>query len=401
MFTKREKDMNLNKVIIFVLFYCQSNLLTTFGINQDYLGYVLAVLGLLLFLLNYKKMKLKLELWMLIAYFLMLAIRYSTGILSDSIRFSVNLILPVLLVISVPNEIKTKKQKDILHFAFISLCVFCAIESCLVIYEAFTHTHVLTWIDTTYGSHLNKFQYRPVALVGSSVANSHVMAYLSFFILQLPLKNKIKYRLWVLNFFILMLLQGRMAMVFSLAFLMVYLLLQVLNKKMRLSNFVFLLIMLGGIIAFLFFSGFGDRVFKEDESSSQMRFKALDYALTLSINDFLYGTSNLGLQNMISDMDVTILEVSVLNQIILYGLLFTIVFTYLTFKVFYAFRSKISRTMAIITLIFGYALMNTTNGWFSGHIVVTSLLLFNKILTPTVARLFIPHKYLCIENENE
>lgn len=123
MFTKRENDMNLNKLIIFVLFYCQSNLLTTFGINQDYLGYVLAVLGLLLFLLNYKKMKLKIELWMLIAYFLMLAIRYSTGILNDSIRFSVNLILPALLVISVPNEIKTKNKKTyytlhLFHYVF-------------------------------------------------------------------------------------------------------------------------------------------------------------------------------------------------------------------------------------------------------------------------------------------
>lgn len=392
--------MNLNKIIIFVLFYCQSNLLATLGINLDYLGYVWAVLGLLLFFLNYEKEKLSIELWMLIAYFLMLAIRYNTGILTDSIRYSVNLILPILLVISIPNEINTTKQQDILHFAFISLCVFCAIESSLVIYEAFTHTHVLTWIDTTYGSHLDKIQNRPVALVGSSVANSHVMAYLSFFILQLPLKNKFKYRLWVFNFFILMLLQGRMAMVFSLAFLLVYLFLQVLDKKMHISNFVILLMGLGVIIAFLFFSGFGDRLFEEDESSSQMRFKALDYAANLSINDFLYGTTNRGLQNMISDMDVTILEVSVLNQIILYGLLFTIVFTFLTLKVFYDYRSKINRTMAIITLIFGYALMNTTNGWFSGHIVITSLLLFNKILTPTAAWLFIPHKYLCIENEN-
>ncbi len=401
MFTKREKDMNLNKVIIFVLFYCQSNLLTTFGINLDYLGYVLAVLGLLLFLLNYKKMKLKIELWMLIAYFLMLAIRYSTGILNDSIRFSVNLILPAFLVISVPNEIKTKKQKDILHFAFISLCVFCAIESFLVIYEALTHTHVLTWIDTTYGSHLDKYQSRPIALVGSSVANSHVMAYLSFFILQLPLKNKIKYRMWAFNFFILMLLQGRMAMAFSLGFLFVYLFLQVLAKKMRVSNFVFLLIVLGGIIASLFAFGFGERIFEDDEGSAQMRFKALDYVSSLSISDFVFGTTNQMLQNVISDMDVTILEISVFNQVILYGLLFTVVFTYLTFRVFYDFRSKINRTMAIITLIFGYALMNTTNGWFSGYIVVTSLLLFNKILTPTVAKLFIPHKYLCIGNENE
>lgn len=401
MFTKRENDMNLNKLIIFVLFYCQSNLLTTFGINQDYLGYVLVVLGLLLFLLNYKKMKLKIELWMLIAYFLMLAVRYSTGILNDSIRFSVNLILPALLVISVPNEIKTKKQKDILLFAFISLCVFCAIESFLVIYEALNHTHVLTWIDTTYGSHLDKYQSRPIALVGSSVANSHVMAYLSFFILQLPLKNKIKYRMWAFNFFILMLLQGRMAMAFSLGFLFVYLFLQVLAKKMRVSNFVFLLIVLGGIIASLFAFGFGERIFEDDEGSAQMRFKALDYVSSLSISDFVFGTTNQMLQNVISDMDVTILEISVFNQVILYGLLFTVVFTYLTFRIFYDFRSKINRTMAIITLIFGYALMNTTNGWFSGYIVVTSLLLFNKILTPTVAKLFIPHKYLCIGNENE
>ena len=393
--------MNLNKIIIFVLFYCQSNLLTTLGINQDYLGYVWAFLGLLLYFFNLKKEKLTTESWMLIAYFLMLAIRYCTGILNDSIRYSVNLILPALLVISVPDEIKTKKQKDILHFAFVSLCVFCVIESSLVLYEALTHTHVLTWIDTTYGSHLDKYQSRPVALVGSSVANSHVMAYLSFFILQLPLKNKVKYRLWAFNFFILMLLQGRMAMTFSLAFLLVYLFLQVLNKRMRVSNFVFLLLVLGGIIASLFAFGFGDRVFEEDEGSSQMRFEALDYVSNLSIGDFLYGTTNQGLENLISDMKVAILEVSVLNQIILYGLLFTIIFTYQTFKVFYNFRSKISRTLAIITLIFGYALMNTTNGWFSGHVVVTSLLLFNKILTPTTARLFIPRKYLCTENESQ
>ena len=161
------------------------------------------------------------------------------------------------------------------------------------------------------------------------------------------------------------------------------------------------MIVLGGIIASLFTFGFGERIFEEDEGSAQMRFKALDYVSSLSISDFVFGTTHQMLQDVISDMDVTILEISVFNQVILYGLLFTVVFTYLTFRVFYDFRSKINRTMAIITLIFGYALMNTTNGWFSGHIIVTSLLLFNKILTPTVARLFIPHKYLCIENENE
>lgn len=387
--------MNLKKIIIFALFFFQSNLLATLGINQDYIGYILAFLGLLLFLQNFRKENLHIELCILIAYVVMLLIRYCTGILNDSIRYSINLILPALLVISVPNNIKTNKQRDILHFAFISLCVFCVIESSLVLYEAFTHTHVLTWVDTTYGSHLDKYQTRPVALVGSSVANSHVMAYLSFFLLQLPLKNKIKYILWAINFFVLMLLQGRMAMTFSLAFLLVYLFLQVLDKKMRVSNFVFLLVVLGGIIASLFAFGFGDRIFEEDEGSSQMRFEALDYVSNLSIGDFLYGMTNQGLENMIIDMKVTILEVSVLNQIILYGLIFTAIFTYLTFKIFYNFRSKINKTMAIVTLIFGYALMNTTNGWFSGYIVVTILLLFNKILTPTTARLFIPHKYLC------
>ena len=385
--------MFLRKIIITLFFIFQGNVATTIGISSVYLKYTLLFLSIFL-ILKEKELRKSITGSIFLLFIILLIFRYSTGIFEDSFQISSNLVLPCLIVAALPNRIQSN-NKSLYIWAFKLLCCFFVLEVIIAVYESITHTHLLTWIDISYESHLNSIQNRPIGLAGSPLSNAQIMACLSFFILDTPLKNKYKYCLWGINFIGILLYQGRMSIVSSLLYFVFYMLIGERNSKSKFLNIIGIFIIMGSFVAVMFAMGLGSRLFiSDDGGSAEMRMKAFAFFNIYSWKDYLLGSPYANVEVVRESLNVKIIEISVLGHIILFGIIFTLAFYYLYAKLYFQIYENRQKLLKTGTLLIFFALLNTSIGWFSGYSIVSFFLIYSKLFNEGNFRKLVPQKYL-------
>lgn len=388
--------MILRKLILASFFILQGNVLSSIGIASEDFMYVLLFMTSFLFIKNGKFIK-TIEWQIFLLFIILIIFRYIIGILPESFRFACNFIIPCLLSFILPDKI-SKHNKNLYSVTFNILCVFWFAEILIALYESFSHTHLLTWIDTTYESHLNRMQTRPIGLVGAPLASSHILATLSFFILNLPLKSKYKYTLWSVNFFGILLYQGRVSIVATIFYFVLYLLIELKNHQIRFIHFGTVIAIIGCIILALFSLGLGSRLFIQDDGgSAEMRFSALTFFETYSWKDFLIGTPYADMEIVRDILNVTIIEIFVLCHFILFGILFSIGFYYLYMKLYFRIYQCRQKVLCFITLIIFFIMEATSISWFSGYVEIAFFLLTAKLLNENNLIHLIPSKYIDVK----
>ena len=385
--------MFLRKLIITIFLILQGNVLSTLGIPSEFITYILLILGFIVIIKSRNSFK-SIELKIVLLFLLMIIYRYFNGILPESFRFACNLVMPCLISYALPDSL-LRTNKKLYNLAFKLFCFFFIAEITIAMYETITHSHLLTWIDTSYDSHLNRIQTRPVGLAGASLASSHILATFSFFILNSPLKNKYKYTLWIVNLIGLLLYQGRMGIVFAIVYFTFYLFIEVKNKKISLPKFISIMTIICLIIIILLSLGLGSRLFiKDDEGSADMRLGALAFFGTFSWKNFLIGTSFKNMDYIREVLNVPVIEIFILCHFILFGILFSIFFYFLYAKLYFNIYKNKNKTLKVITLIAFFALETTSISWFSTYGEVVFFLLMAKLFNTNNLKLLISPKYI-------
>ena len=384
----------MRKLILFLFFILQGNVQSTIGIKSELYLYTLLILGIIT-LFRTHRWKDTIEFKIFAVFIILLIYRYYTGILPGSFRYACNIIIPCLISLALPSKVITMKEVSIYKFAFNLLIIFFILEILIAIYETATHSHLLQWVDVTYESHFNKIQDRPIGLVGAPLGSTHILACLSFFILNLPIKNKYKYSIWLLNFLGLLLYQGRMGIVASLLYLMFYFCVEWWTHKLKTSSLIAGLCITSMFIVGMFCLGLGSRLFTTDDSgSAEMRFEALVLFEQFSWNDFLLGNSLKTMEIIQIALGVTVIEIFELCHFILYGIIFSVTFYLLYYKLYnrnYITEQKILKTGTFIVF---FLLLSTSISWFSSFSGMTFFCICSKLLNEESIKRLIPNKYI-------
>lgn len=365
-------------------------MLTTIGIDYTQYTYMILIISSLYVIGGGKSI----ERSILFLFVALVLYRWYVGILPESFRYACNLVMPCIISFALPDKMFVG-NRSLYRLAFKLFLLFFLLEVLIAAYETFTHTHLLTWIDSSYDSHLYKVQSRPIGLTGAPLAGSHILACLSFFILNLPLKKKYKFYLWGFNFLGILFYQGRVGIVFSLLYFLFYMLCELRNKRIKVSSFIFLLILGGVFVISMFSVGFGSRLFMVDDGgSAEMRFEALNFFGIYSWKDYLLGTSYGDMEFVRELMGVTIVEIFVLCHFILFGILFSVAFYYLYAKLYFRIYRNPQKLLKIGTLILFFTMEVTSISWFSSYAEITFFFIFSKLLSSDNISSLIPHRYI-------
>lgn len=212
----------MRRIALLIIFVCQANVLTSFGFQQSsQLLYLQALVGIILLFTTWRKRDVKWEGYIFLLWLFLLSFRYMTGMINESVQYSMHLIVPALLTLALPDKISSKSDRHLYLFAFRLLLIYLLFEVGIGVYEYISKTHLFLWIDSTYDSHLHRIQNRPSGLSGSPLMNSWILAAISLCILFSSLRPKYK----IIGFSIclvgLLAYQGRMALLCSIiAFLL-------------------------------------------------------------------------------------------------------------------------------------------------------------------------------------
>ena len=157
-----------------------------------------------------------------------------TGMINESVQYSMHLIVPALLTLALPDKISSKSDRHLYLFAFRLLLIYLLFEVGIGVYEYISKTHLFLWIDSTYDSHLYRIQNRPSGLSGSPLMNSWILAAISLCILFSSLRPKYK----IIGFSIclagLLAYQGRMALLCSIIAFLLF-----IGKTMKIKKLAF------------------------------------------------------------------------------------------------------------------------------------------------------------------
>lgn len=386
--------MPLCFLVLVSCFVFLPNITSTLRLPSDFVMYVFLFLSLASLFL--KKKKNPLFKWFLIYTIALVAFRYCNGILSGSFQSIVIMTLPAYVAMTMPEYSYGSGCRKYYKFLLYGVTAFFFIEVIFSLIEFWGHFHILHYVNTTYGTGFSK-QFRSVALAGACLTNALIMCGLMTFILNSPLKSKIKYILWSLGFLSLLCFQGRISIIVSIAYLVYYILTHFKNDaKKNIMSFMSLIIICIFIFS-AFFMGFGDRLIHMsifDESSAGVRSRMLGYMLNLNPDRFVYGVSKMDVDDMMLEMNVLVIECFAVIHVLLFGLIFTIAgyFLYaLLMKSFfkeYSFRSKLE----IITIYMVVAFIS--NSFASAFVAMTYFFLFAKFFSTSCFCSVVPQKYL-------
>lgn len=384
----------ISKVTLLLFFLLQANVLSTLGIANNKIAYLFLLLVVLLWCFVENKRTKMGETLVLVAFFLLLAMRFVRGILPESILYSTFFVIPSLITLTIPDKV-TPKNIDLFRFAFACCLIYIVVEVGLGMFEFATKTHVLTWIDSVYETHLDKVQTRPVGLSGASLTNSYIITAFSYVVLQLPLKGKYKYSFWLFLFIGLVCFQGRMSILFSFLFLLFYLASQTVSRKLPVIVLIGVMAVIVAGIALFFMLGLGDR-FKDmdDDSSALMRLQALVFLGNSELDNLFWGMSLAKMKDVQESMGVTILEISYLVHVLIFGFFFSTFFYGITMYNAYRNRKESNKFLTWVSVVLFFLLNTTSTGWSSGYYEVAMMMLLFKLFSDKTAYYIIPRQYL-------
>ena len=387
--------MPFRKVIVVLFIFLQANVISKLGLSYYNVMYFLFALVLLNFLLSKKKSYN--TIFFLVSLVLLIFIRKFSGMTSGSFQLSTILCFPAFFISILPESIESGADRSFYKLVLKSLVVLFVLEFAISYVEFVLHISVLGYTNDTYGVHLGP-KSRATALLGASLSNSLIVCGLLFFILNSNLKDKYKYCIWSFGFLSLMCFQGRVAMVVSFLYLILYFVSHLKNNARRNVTLIVILCGIVGIIAIAFYAGIGERLLNIgmlDDSSSAVRTKMFEYLLdNYTLKDFLWGMSMNDMQFLMAKMHVLVIECFFVIHLLFFGLVFLIVF-YLQYVVLmrkmlrgYNAFFKFIAVPAFIVVAF------TNNSFASDYVSLSMFLLYIKIFSPSIFDKIVPGKYL-------
>lgn len=386
----------MRRIALLIIFVCQANVLTSFGFQQsNQLLYLQALVGIILLFTTWRKRDVKWEGYIFLLWLFLLSFRYMTGMINESVQYSMHLIVPALLTLALPDKISSKSDRHLYLFAFRLLLIYLLFEVGIGVYEYISKTHLFLWIDSTYDSHLYRIQNRPSGLSGSPLMNSWILAAISLCILFSSLRPKYK----IIGFSIclvgLLAYQGRMALLCSIIAFLLFIGKIMKEQKITPPQFVSIILVISALCTVLFQTQIGIRFISVDDAgSAEMRFMALGYFFGHPLSEFLFGMPYDAMRNVQEWMEVTIIECAFISQTLLFGLVFVVPFYIFYFLLLWRIRMPGHKLQTIILYVLYFALINTGIGWFTGSYSLVVFYIVSKILSPHNLPYILPKKYI-------
>lgn len=387
--------LSVRKLTVFFFFALQANIASALGLSFYSVMYFLLILVFVSFLLS--KSKSKYFIFFVVSLIVMLLFRLFNNILAESIQSSFIMCFPALFILTFPKRIDD--ANDFYFYRFLAKCVivYICLEFSFSYIEFFGKFSILGYTNDTYGVQTGPLT-RATALSGASLSNALIISGLLFVVLNSNLKDKYKYSIWSLGFLSLMCFQGRIAMIISFAYLFVYLIYSMKKNGRKILTLLFFTALVMSIVVVALSMGLGQRLFEIgvfDGSSSGVRTKMFSYiGENLKLKGLLWGMSMLDLRNLMTEMQVLVIECFAIIHLLLFGLVFLLLFyiqyALLIKRLLVNYRKFFKWTA--VPLFFVLAFIN--NSFASDFASLSLFLVFLKLFSPPIFCKVIPQKYL-------
>ena len=358
-------------ILLFILCYVFGNFgMTLLGISNTVVLYFL--LGYALFMMAFRKDFLsdmgKWTLCIVIGSVLMLFVRFTAGILQESMQSTLILILPALLVSLFPKSGLESLMTKISVSRF--LHYFYLIECGLAVMEFVFRQHLFGWVDVSYEKGLVDYSgqdFRSVSLCGSPLNNALIVTILMLFLLfdnTVPLQKKIFP--WLLGLAAVFCFNARAAIVINLLGMLLYAGNEAFKAQSRSQfKYIALLAFVCIVVAAFFMLGLGSRLVSTDsilkDGSMNVRYKLFKYFFNTDFQSYIWGHPLADLRHIAKRIGVKVVENFWIICIYHFGIVFTTYFTFCYFKLTKGLLKHYPMFDKIVIPVLVVALMSVNN----------------------------------------
>lgn len=299
------------------------------------------------------------------AIFMLFFVKFVMGRSAGLAQFFNNVLEPILLV----SLLRCSRDK---YYSFIkkSLLVFFIIECGLAYFEYLTHNVYFAKRDDLI-MHLMEYslaggEFRSYSLHGHPLQNAFIVSILSVLFLCSNYKLTIRYPLFLIGYFSLYTFNTRSS-IYLLGIIFIYMLFKdffskntsAIQKNIIIAFSICSVILLQILILKY---NFGSRLIysiNATDSSSNARFLLVKIISSMDISDIILGIGDEGVRRILIKHDLFAIENSIINYVLSYGFIYTIIWLYATFMVL----KQITNNKLLYTTSFFvfFILMNANN----------------------------------------
>lgn len=331
--------------------------------------------------------------------------RYLAGILEDSIRNAMILLITPILFLLVSDVFFGKGDVMFKRRVFKALLILFFIESGLAIIEFAFKGHIFPWIDTTFESNLYsahlKSGFRSVALHGSPLTNALIITVLNTFLINSELKDKYKLSLWLFGFAAILAFNARAATILNVSVLFIYLIKLTFNTRthgaIKIAVYFGATMAIGLVTYLVVFYNLGDRLFNDklfDEASGQKRLDVFAIFEYHDLGYFFFGHPMKDFTIIQESVGLLIIENFWVCEIILFGIVFVVALVFLYVKLLIPyFRGFPWVTGGLVCGSF-IALASTNNSLYTQYIPLFVFLLCMSLFRPNTFKYLVPPRYI-------
>ena len=272
--------------------------------------------------------------------------------------FEPMLLLPLLAAMK--NEYILKIRKI--------LVAFLIAEALIAVYEFITNSFVFADSSTLIlnGNNIGTFEMRAAALHGHPLQNAFLVSIVMTCIFFSKLKLKYRYLLFFIGWIALTCFNTRSSIALMGIVFAIGLFIDMKKSRMGIAKrfiTMILILCLGFlVINFVLSHGMGSRMsiqMSSNDSSSYARFVLLSAFQQLSFTDLLFGATRGTDELIMTKYSLIGIENSFANIILLYGLIFTIVFSICWGKI--VWKLSDNKILCIMVLFVSFVLLNANN----------------------------------------
>jgi len=324
--------------------------------------------------------------WIIAGGILLLCLHYIINPEDKIIRDITILILPALIISSLPLDDRLNIQNlEIKHIVAQFLLIFYIAECSIAILEFALHEHLFGWADPTYHKGIVTFDktdaFRSVALMGSPLNNALIVTAMMLFYLFDPSSGmKRKMSLWILGLAAIFCFNARTAIVINILSMLLFVAKGILDNRSKRLRYIIVFITAGLAICIMYLCGMGTRLWETGyigtDESIGTRMKLFQYLLNKDWTDFLWGSSQLHIQhNMWASIKVKIIENFWVLYIFRFGIVASAYFTFFYLKLGRELFKYYSRLEKVAIPVFFIVLASINNSMASNFTPLAVFLL--------------------------
>lgn len=356
-------------VVILLLFYVCAALILPKSINATLAVYLNLIFTLIVFLAKIEKINRNckknsatsiVKLSIVAAIILLFTNRfYGMAYLFDCMMCT------ALFIIIFQSTLNTENTSKLVKF----IVVLFLLNSFVSYYERANLVNLFAtqWQESWENDYHNNgldFIFRSTALLGHPLNNALTTAVMMLAILVIPLKNHIKYLLWIIGFFALLCFNARGATICSVGFLVLYMMKEAISKH----NFktLMLIVVLSGLGIYLFgivsTSSLMGRLATDEvmDGSANERFRVWLPFSRMDGMDLLFGFTEEGSKLAFKAVRLVTMENWLAGFIYHMGIPLTISFLFLYYKVYRGVLKSLRR-FDMIFLLGGFVILASMN----------------------------------------